>query len=253
MNTRQKITTNRKRILCVSQIATAVSLLMLALAPLSVHAQRPSIADLQQGILDGEAAHEGLSNSASRNLEAVCGLYTAQGYTLPPACIITVFVTSATYTGNLGGLDGAHAKCQAAADAAGLLGTFRAWMSDSTTSPSTDPSFTRGSFPYVRVDGATIADNWVDLTDGTLQQPLDRDENGAIQWITVWTGTRPSGDPWSTGGNKYCDDWTSAGPPGGMIGREGLVGDNTMTDFRWTDDAPPAECPTTRALYCFEQ
>ena len=45
-----------------------------------------------------------------------------------------VFVTSTTYKGNLGGLAGADAKCQTRANAASLGGTWKAWLSDSTTS-----------------------------------------------------------------------------------------------------------------------
>jgi hypothetical protein len=40
-----------------------------------------------------------------------------------------VFVTSQTYTGNLGGHTGADQKCKALALAAGLLGNFKAWIS----------------------------------------------------------------------------------------------------------------------------
>eukprot|EP01083_Nonionella_stella_P101503 287797_1 len=39
-----------------------------------------------------------------------------------------VFVTSETYSGGtIGGIAGAHSKCQALANAAGLSGTFKAW------------------------------------------------------------------------------------------------------------------------------
>jgi cysteine-rich repeat protein len=40
-----------------------------------------------------------------------------------------VFVSSQMYDGNLGGLAGADAKCQALADAANLTGTYMAWIS----------------------------------------------------------------------------------------------------------------------------
>lgn len=42
-------------------------------------------------------------------------------------------MTSTTYDGNLGGVAGADAKCQARADAASLGGTWKAIISDSTT------------------------------------------------------------------------------------------------------------------------
>ena len=43
-----------------------------------------------------------------------------------------VFVTSANYTGDLGGLVGADSKCQALADSAGLDGNYKAWLSTNT-------------------------------------------------------------------------------------------------------------------------
>ncbi len=45
----------------------------------------------------------------------------------------TVFVTSAAFKGNLGGLTGADAKCQAEADGPASIvpsGTYLAWLSD---------------------------------------------------------------------------------------------------------------------------
>src|ERR1051326_3970478 len=48
-----------------------------------------------------------------------------------------VFVSSTTYDGNLGGFDGAAAKCQAVATAAGLGGTWAAWISASGHSGKT--------------------------------------------------------------------------------------------------------------------
>src|SRR5690242_2782849 len=76
-----------------------------------------------------------------------------------------VFVTSTLQTGNLGGLTGADMICQARAAAGGLRGIFKAWLSDTTASPST--RFTRSKKPYVLLDGTVIANNWADLTDGS--------------------------------------------------------------------------------------
>ena len=49
-----------------------------------------------------------------------------------------VFVTSETYTGNLGGVAGADDKCQALADQAGLPGVYMAWIADSV--PASAPA-----------------------------------------------------------------------------------------------------------------
>jgi hypothetical protein len=61
-----------------------------------------------------------------------------------------VFLTSGTYSGNLGGISGAHAICQRHADAAGLPGKYKAWIGgdfwdwDSTERLHTSP---REGFP----------------------------------------------------------------------------------------------------------
>ena len=79
-----------------------------------------------------------------------------------------VFVTSETYTGALGGLDGADALCQERANDAGWPGTFKAWLSDRDTSVSQRFDRVFYGTPFVRTDGVRVANDWADLTDGTL-------------------------------------------------------------------------------------
>jgi Protein of unknown function (DUF1554) len=74
----------------------------------------------------------------------------------PETCAVpggscTVFVTSQGFNGNLGGLAGADTKCQALADTAGLGGTYKAWLSDSTTDARN--RLTQATVPYRLVDG----------------------------------------------------------------------------------------------------
>jgi hypothetical protein len=57
------------------------------------------------------------------------------------------FVSGTKFTGALGGLIGADQQCAALAGAAGLSGTYRAWLSDDTGSPAT--RFTPSTVPYV--------------------------------------------------------------------------------------------------------
>ena len=104
----------------------------------------------------------------------------------------TVFVTSTSYDGNLGGLAGADAKCQDQADAAGLTGTFKAWLSDAKGSPST--RFTRSAgAPYVLVDGTVIADNYAGLTSGSLEHPINQTETGGAPPVEPISAARSCG------------------------------------------------------------
>ena len=157
----------------------------------------------------------------------------------------TIFVTSATYGADLGGLAGADAECQALADAEGLGGTFLAWLSDSTDSPST--RFVQGSRPIELVNGDRVARGWDDLTDGTLQYPIDRDESGTFRLLEgVWTYTTTAGGIPSDPGHGSCADWTSTSPS--LTTVQGETGKGSQ---EWTE-AYAFSCSGTYRLYCLE-
>jgi hypothetical protein len=161
-----------------------------------------------------------------------------------------VFVSSGRFTANLGGLSGADAKCQSAATAAGLPGTYQAWLSDYSTGAATR-FMTRSATPYRRVDGALVASNWADLTDGTLANAISIDETGAPTSLgLVWTNTSASGTPLSTGPTGTCSNWTFGGAPSPGGGRRGAA---LATNFTWTDAISEAVCFLQLNLYCFQQ
>ena len=73
-----------------------------------------------------------------------------------------LFVTKSSFTGNLGGIAGADSKCTAAATAASLTGTWKAWISDGTTSAKDRISDVG---PWYAIDGTTLLfDNKAGLT-----------------------------------------------------------------------------------------
>lgn len=160
----------------------------------------------------------------------------------------TVFATSTTHTGELGGITGADAICQNLADQAGLPGTFKAWISDATESPAT--SFTQNPGRYVRTDGLPVAANWTTLVSGaTLSVPIDRNETGAYIAADreAWTNTLPSGLPAANVNNLLCNAWTDGS--GGFSGRVGAIDE---VDEDWTNDHSDP-CNSTWRLYCFQQ
>jgi cysteine-rich repeat protein len=164
-----------------------------------------------------------------------------------------VFSAGTVHDGNFGGLTGADAWCQGLADDAGLGGTFMAWLSDDTGSPST--RFTQATTPYKLVDGTIVADNWADLTDGSLDNPIDLDESGAAPpsgyvgicgyTSTVWSNTTVSGT--LLGANNDCGSWTGSG--GSAWSRW------THTDATWTAWCSGGACTGAwvTSLYCFQQ
>jgi hypothetical protein len=156
-----------------------------------------------------------------------------------------VFVTSSKRNGNLGGLTGGDAECQARAEAASLGGTWMAWLGDGVDGPAT--RFVQSDEPYLLVGGDPIAQDWPDLIDGTLEVPINRNEMGATLPVDddmiVWTAV------FHTGGNPTpvnCLGWTDASND---IVPTGLA---SATDTGWTVTAPYA-CSGMHRLYCFEQ
>ncbi len=166
----------------------------------------------------------------------------------------SVFVSSDFFTGGeIGGLAGADAKCQSLANAAGVSGTFKAWLSDSSQSPSTRFPFFTGPWRLQpnAVDGSNlppvVATDLEDLTTcgaTCLKQAINRTETGEILTgsITVWTNTLSDG----TASTDSCLNWTSnAG--------FGLFGDASQVDPKWTNTNTTFGCNSALSLYCFEE
>jgi hypothetical protein len=170
----------------------------------------------------------------------------------------TVFVTSESYTGNLGGLAGADQKCNDLAAAASLAGDYKAWLSDSSESPNT--RFTQFPGPYKMVNGTVIASDFADVVDGALNTVIDRDEHGAplssfTSFPFVWTSTKPDG---SGREDRHCVDWTNdvPGQAPGILGGGGIFADEFGTTAspieRWTYIGSTT-CAIAAHLYCFQQ
>jgi hypothetical protein len=169
-----------------------------------------------------------------------------------------VFVTSTTYKGgDLGGLAGADAKCQARAAAGGLTGTFRAWLSDATGSPF--DRFKRDGGPYLLVTGSIVANNWSGLTSGTLRHAINVTELGtpaaAIMVAgcpapVVWTDTNSDGSLFEAA--LTCGDWTDSTVFAATWG-------TTASQSEWsqscttTANLPAVGCAALAPIYCFEQ
>ena len=93
-----------------------------------------------------------------------------------PAGEAIVFVTSGSYSTNLGGLSGADSKCTSAATAAGYSGSWTAIPSDSATAAINRLPFNWATLK--RTDGAVVASGWADLWDGSIQNTISLDQNG---------------------------------------------------------------------------
>jgi hypothetical protein len=153
---------------------------------------------------------------------------------------LQVFTTLATYIGDsLGGLSGADAVCQAAAGTAGYAGTYKAIMSDDTTSAASRLTL---SYPIVNAyDGTTVASSnlWIGSLTTAIKDPSGGSGGGGAGG--VWTGTNADG---SKGTGQTCSSWTAnTSADQGFDGR---------TDNLWVYGANPA-CNSAYSLYCIQQ
>ncbi|MDO8592633.1 MAG: dockerin type I domain-containing protein, partial [bacterium] len=159
-----------------------------------------------------------------------------------------IFVTSTSYTGSLGGLAGADAKCQARATVGGLTGTWKALMSDNTTNAKDRlgtawdlladilgmPLISRASI-WDTTSGYNVLNFYFYTTElGT--------KSGAS--FGVWTGTDSSGNKTTFN----CQNWSSNYYLN--YSTTGRIGD---LDYKWINNQSNAVCNANYYLYCFEQ
>jgi len=142
-----------------------------------------------------------------------------------------IFATSVGYLGNLGGIGGAHQKCQAAAAARGYQGVFRALLSN--TAINARELLTVG-YPVLRAsDGGLVESS--DLFAGPVQNAIGKTVDG------VWTGSRgPTMTP-----AECCADWRSSTGTG-------THGDPAVATAAWFGGGSH-DCTNLYGLYCLEQ
>jgi hypothetical protein len=88
-----------------------------------------------------------------------------------------------------------------------------------------------------------VADGWDDLTDGSLDAAINRDEDGNGVIGDVWTGSTAAG----AADADRCDDFED-----GTVLESGVCGSTTATNAGWSDNIVPT-CDTALHLYCIEQ
>jgi hypothetical protein len=155
-----------------------------------------------------------------------------------------VFITSTLFPGPLGSILASDLRCQNIANALCLGGEWRAWLSADNNSAAM--RFTHATVPYRLLDGTQVADDWTDLTDGSLDAAINLDEHGEPMpdnQQQAWTGTTQAGNTFPS---KHCQNWTSSGADYAKFGRP------MNNDFTWTADHDIV-CAASARLYCFEQ
>src|SRR5262245_22153968 len=154
-----------------------------------------------------------------------------------------VFVTKFPTFANLGSLEIYDSICQSSASVDSLGGTWVAWLSTGTTFAVN--RLTPETGPYRRLDGVKVADSIADLTNGTLDAPINVDETGAVHPPgLVLTGT--SDDGFTYGFD--CLGWTSSSSSDSVA-----VGSLEATSG-WSANDTLLPCDQANgSLYCFER
>jgi hypothetical protein len=163
-----------------------------------------------------------------------------------------MFMTSATFAGNFGGVAVGDAACEAAAATAGLNGTYKAWLADSSSSPAA--RFTRGQVPYVNIKGVQVAPDWnglfapvpyAPLLTAAGASPVPSECRNPPMSTAFWSGASSEMITRST-----CGDWTSARPgydTGSVISQDPATGNLT----NWTGGT--FDCTCHWPFLCVEQ
>ena len=208
--------------------------------------------------------------SGALALVACAGL---QGASNGPGFFVTS--TGSGKGADFGGLAGADRHCQTLASAAGLAGTWHAYLSASAG--STDGAGTKavdardriGSGPWTNVKGVTIADSVADLHAGNrITKATALTEKGDVvngvgdtpNRHDVLTGSQVDGTAFGGGDDRTCGNWTKSVDGAAMVGhsdRTGLRDDppahswNSSHPSRGCSDPQLAASGGAGKLYCF--
>ena len=167
-------------------------------------------------------------------------------------CTRTVFVTAEPVNAKFGGVAAADQLCAEQAAAAGLPGTFLAWLSVRSTHPR--GRFSESTVPYTLPDGTQVAADWEALLADGPSAPIDMTAAGGRAGgpddTRVWTGTDRDGRAESfNSASTYCMDWSrnviEESVVVGFLRKRGKPGDWTLGNL--------VPCTGDGYLYCFQQ
>jgi hypothetical protein len=220
------------------KLAIIIAATLVALATGPAFAQSNSVPEQLQSILESLATlQDGIDDLQNESPESRI-----------------IFTTSTSnHNGNLGGLVGADAICQALADDPSAIvpaGEYVALLSTSDVPAS--GRIVHSSRPVVRPDGAPVAASSAELfgcraggctVDFSLINSPSIDEKGELAQDFVWTGSFWDG---LAGANGQCSAWTSDDVGIGLEGISTSAGSDWMALQNST-------CSAEKALYCLQR
>jgi hypothetical protein len=198
----------------------------------------------QAGGLHIGAAH---AQGASRNAPSSIPMGGAKSVT-------RFFVTSKGLGkgGDLGGLAGADAHCQALAQAQGAGDhTWRAYLSAqaTATAPAVNARDRIGGGPWYNANGDLIAQNLAQLHGAASKLGKDTAvteaaDDVAAEAHAILTGSRPDGTAFPPGEDRSCGNWSSSSAGSAEVG---------VFDRAGEGDTPPSWNSGRRSNGCGEE
>jgi len=167
-------------------------------------------------------------------------------------CTKTAFVLAEPMSTDFGGVSAVDQMCAQQAAAAGLPGTYFAWLAQDSGGPA--DRFSQSTVPYTLPDGTMLAADWEVLTSTGPTSPIDMTAAGtkveAADDDHVWTGTDRAGEAndFNTASN-YCSGWSRNNIMDfvvvGFLRQRGKVGDWALGNL--------VPCTGQGYVYCFQQ
>ena len=156
--------------------------------------------------------------------------------------------------GDLGGLAGADAHCQALAKAEGAGDhTWRAYLSTRTTAtePAVNARDRIGKGPWYNAGGERVAANIEELHNGNNKLNKDNAVTERLDPVNgvgdtpnmhdVLTGSRPDGTVFDANEDLTCGNWTSSSTGRAQVGHHDRMGQGEGADS-WNSAHPSRGC-----------
>ena len=161
-----------------------------------------------------------------------------------------IFVTSTSYDGNLGGISGADSTCATHASNAGLIRTYKAVLSDSTSDIVNNLQVSGSVYIFSNSStrelvASAASDLWNTDTQDLLNSIQYDEQYNSLSSITPWTGSDSDGTVALTG--NHCTNWSANGS-----GVSGQVGSATDVDDRWLEGSS-ITCDNQHPLICISE
>ena len=197
--------------------------------------------------IDGEECEPSARPGDAKNCAGMCA-YSSR----------LVFVTSASFSGDLGGLAGADKRCnEFAAANPGLTGAYRAWLLvDGQSLADRFPEFSAEEigWNFRSTGNQLLAKSFQQLVSKGPAGPLVYTEQGAVLAnARVWTNITAAGV--AAGGD--CGQWTSAGATSALTGLSGYLPDQGPEAAqwhaeRWWTEHVKEYCEDAYPIYCVQ-